>query len=253
MGPCPLPGGKLMFASNRNGFRPPKQPPPCLQLFVMDDDGGNVECIGHLNLGMALHPVVLTDGRIMFSSLESQGLRSSTLWGLWTIHPDGTNWGPVVSAFLPGEQRRAPSTSRRSSPTARSSPRNTTTRTTAASAATSSCRSSRRTGTPPFGPGYIERSAQPAAAARPARQRPAAESPPAVQPVRARIVDALSPAPTKARPIPSIRGQKDSPRVGKFTHPSGAPDNHLLTVWSPGPVNGSYTVHLPMPSTAASI
>jgi len=28
-----------------------------------DEDGGNVECIGHLNLGMALHPVVLTDGR----------------------------------------------------------------------------------------------------------------------------------------------------------------------------------------------
>jgi hypothetical protein len=25
-----------------------------------------------------------------------------------------------------------------------------------------------------------------------------------------------------------------SPRVGKVTHPSGVPDNHLLTVWSPG-------------------
>jgi len=32
--------------------------------------------------------------------------------------------------------------------------------------------------------------------------------------------------------------------VGKFTHPSGAPDNHLLTVYSPGPVNHQYT-HLP--------
>ena len=31
--------------------------------------------------------------------------------------------------------------------------------------------------------------------------------------------------------------RKDSPRVGKFTHPSAAPDNHMLTVWSPGPVN----------------
>src|SRR5207244_4477454 len=62
----------------------------------------NVECIGHLNLGMALHPVVLKDGRVMFSSLESQGLRSSTLWGLWQINPDGTGWGPLASAFLPG-------------------------------------------------------------------------------------------------------------------------------------------------------
>jgi hypothetical protein len=39
---------------------------------------------------------------------------------------------------------------------------------------------------------------------------------------------------------PSIPGKNDSPRVGKFTHPSGAPDNHLLTVWSPGSLN-NYT------------
>jgi hypothetical protein len=103
LGPCPLPGGKIVFVSNRNAFRPPKHPSPTLQLFVMDEDGGNVECIGHLNIGMALHPVVLTDGRIMFSSLESHGLRTSILWGLWSIRPDGTNWGPVTSAFLPGE------------------------------------------------------------------------------------------------------------------------------------------------------
>jgi hypothetical protein len=31
----------------------------------------------------------------------------------------------------------------------------------------------------------------------------------------------------------------DSVRVGKVTHPSGAPDNHLLAVWSPGPVNSN--------------
>ena len=85
----------------------PKRLPQTMQLFVMDDDGKNVECIGHLNLGMALHPVMLTDGRLLFSSLESQGLRTSTLWGLWSIHPDGTNWGPVLSAFLPGESPNA--------------------------------------------------------------------------------------------------------------------------------------------------
>jgi hypothetical protein len=33
---------------------------------------------------------------------------------------------------------------------------------------------------------------------------------------------------------------KQSPHVGKFTHPSGAPDNHLLTIYSPGPVNHQY-------------
>ena len=41
----------------------------------MDDDGSNVEFIGHLNIGSALHPVVLRDGRVMFSTLENQGRR----------------------------------------------------------------------------------------------------------------------------------------------------------------------------------
>src|SRR5262249_56172250 len=39
----------------------------------------------------------------------------------------------------------------------------------------------------------------------------------------------------------AVRGDKKSPAVGKFTHPSGAPDNHLLTCYSPGPVNHQYT------------
>src|SRR5205823_2823626 len=43
----------------------------------------------------------------------------------------------------------------------------------------------------------------------------------------------------------SVLGRRSSTRVGRVTHPSGAPDNHLLTVWSPGPVNGGYTVHRP--------
>ena len=29
------------------------------------------------------------------------------LWGLWTIHPDGTNWAPVLSAFDTGSAPNA--------------------------------------------------------------------------------------------------------------------------------------------------
>jgi hypothetical protein len=65
----------------------------------MDEDGSNVQQIGALNLGTALHPVALKDGRVMFSSLETQGLRSDERWGIWAIHPDGTNWGPLTSAL----------------------------------------------------------------------------------------------------------------------------------------------------------
>src|SRR5262249_47038699 len=103
LGPCPLPGGRVMFTSNRNGFEMPRgnnmgfNVP--FQLFVMDDDGSNVEMIGHLNIASALHPVPLKDGRVMFSSLEDQGFRSDLNWGIWSIHPDGSNWAPIVSAF----------------------------------------------------------------------------------------------------------------------------------------------------------
>jgi hypothetical protein len=98
--PCPLPGGKLMFTSSRNGFLPNKSFTfPNLQLFVMDEDGKNVELVGPMNLGSALHPIVLKDGRVMFSSYEAQGARDRRLWGLWSIYPDGRNWGPLMSAY----------------------------------------------------------------------------------------------------------------------------------------------------------
>ena len=100
LGPCPLPNGRIIFTSSRNSFLPNQDfTAPNLQLFVMDDDGKNVELIGHMNLGSALHPTVLTDGRVMFSSYEAQGLRDRRIWGLWAIRPDGTQWEPLMSAF----------------------------------------------------------------------------------------------------------------------------------------------------------
>jgi hypothetical protein len=99
--PCPLPGGRVAFISNRDGLKAPRLAQTALQLFVMVGDGANVEKIGHLNVGQALHPVVLKDGRIIFSSLEVQG-KHNTGWGILSIHPDGTNWNPLVSALYFG-------------------------------------------------------------------------------------------------------------------------------------------------------
>jgi hypothetical protein len=242
LGPCPLPGGKLVFVSNRNAFRPPKHPSPCLQLFVMDDDGKNVECIGHLNLGMALHPVVLTDGRIVFSSLESQGLRSSIMWGLWSIHPDGSNWAPVISAFLPGEG--APNAFHFQTQLGDGS--------IVAEEYYNQNNSGFGTylklplkplaGEPAFGPAWMGDPRNPALRfgrhdnGLPSRRR---------IPFSPYGVESLT---RFARPDDgpadrSVRGKKDSPAVGKFTHPSGAPDDHLLTCYSPGPANHQYTYH----------
>jgi hypothetical protein len=104
LGPCPLPGGRIVFTSNRHGFEPPKgYTNPTLQLFVMDEDGGNVTAIAPMTIGNALHPTVLRDGRVMFSSYESQGLRDQRMWGIWTIWPDGRQWAPLVSAFHAGQ------------------------------------------------------------------------------------------------------------------------------------------------------
>ena len=242
-GACPLPGGRVMFTSNRNGFKPPKRLPHVLQLFVMDEDGANVECIGHLNLGMALHPTMLRDGRVMFSSLESQGLRASTLWGLWCINPDGTNWGPLASAFMPG-----------ASPSAwhfqtQMSDGNIVaeeyySQTSSGFGGFVKFPASVPAGETAFGPGYTGDPRNP-----PLRNGRLDDGRPRIQrlPFSPFGIEGITPfARTDEGPSDfSARGQRTSTRVGKVTHPSAAPDNHLLAVWSAGPVNGGYTVHQP--------
>lgn len=103
MAPCPLPGGRVMFVSSRDGYLPNKTYTfPNLRLYVMDEDGRNVEKIGHLNIGSAMHPTILKDGRVMFSTYESQGLRDQRVWSLWSILPDGRYWEPLMGSFKIG-------------------------------------------------------------------------------------------------------------------------------------------------------
>jgi hypothetical protein len=249
MGPCPLPGGRIAFTSNRDGFRPAKgYPVNALQLFVMDDrdesigeeeDPINLEKIGHLNISGALHPVVLRDGRIMYSTLESQGIRGDILWGVWTIHPDGANWNPLVSAFDPGG---APNGFHFQ------------TQLSDGSLVVEQYYNQNNSG---FG-AYIKLPASPPAGY--AAFGPAHMDDPRNPPWRyGRFYNgkgqwyrmpfmptgsfSLTPFATgrEGPADPSVYDDKDSPKVGKFTHPSGAPDNHLLTVYSPGPVNHQYT------------
>ena len=246
-GPCPLPGGKLVFTSNRNAFRPPKRLLQTMQLFVMNDDGSNVECIGHLNLGTALHPVVLMDGRIIFSSLESQGLRASTLWGLWSIHPDGTNWGPIISAFLSGESPNAFhfQTQLSDGSIVAEEYYNQTSSGFGGFVKVPVLRGESSESGPLFGPAYMKDRRNP-----PLRGGRTENNDPRIRrlPFSPRGIESLTPfARTDEGPAdfaPS-GSRSDAARVGKVTHPSAAPDNHLLAVWSPGPVNGGYTVHVP--------
>jgi len=100
LGPMPLPDGRIAFTSNRNAFVPPKGfTMPTLQIFVMDANGDNVEAIAPMSISSALHPTILKNGELMFSSHEVQGLRDQRMWGIWGIAPDGRAWRPIVSAF----------------------------------------------------------------------------------------------------------------------------------------------------------
>jgi len=117
-------GGKVAFTSNRDGVRTPRGYP--LRLATVRHGRRrqkNVEKIGHLNVAQALprHP---QDGRIIFSTLESQGVRHDIEWasGAFTRRQQlgaGRQRLPSGNGFHFQTQLS----------TARSSSRNTTTRT----------------------------------------------------------------------------------------------------------------------------
>src|SRR5262245_11977024 len=209
LAPCPVAGGKVVFVSDRNGYRGVReQTQPALQLFVMDEDGINVEPIGPLNLGTALHPVALQDGRVMFSSLETQGLRSDERWGIWAIHPDGTNWGPLSSALgsPPGQavhfQTQLPDES-------------------------IVVESYYQTGsTDGFGTFWKFPLRMP-------------EGQPRFRPAAGRFAPhgitnlTLFASFQDVRPNHKAGNVDNNPFLGNVTHPSAAPDNHLLLTWAP--------------------
>jgi len=245
-GPCPLPGGRVMFTSNRNALRPPRgYPQVTLQLFVMDDDGRNVEQVGFFNNAGALHPTILKDGRVLFSSLESQGLHNEILWGIWSIHPDGSAWDPLVSAFDPVTAPNAfhfqAQISDGSIIVEEYYNLNNN-----GMGAYLKLPPQPADGYPAFGPAYRNDPRDPPlrfgrfSNFRPKEYR-LPFSPYGVESFTRFANNGEGPA------DPSVPQEKDSPAVGKFTHPSPAPDNNLLTVWATGPVNHQNGEKYPMP------
>jgi len=231
LGPMPLPGNKLAFTSNRNGYVPTKGfTNPTLQIYVMDIDGSNVHNISPMTIGSALHPTILQDGRLMFSSYESQGLRDNRIWGIWTINPDGTGWGPLVSAMT--------------SPNAY----HFTTQNSNGEIIIEQYYNLNNNG---FGALY----ALPASPPNPSLPPFGSPIPDLNIPIDATgtfgprtFKDSFTPqgyyamtpmthADDNAAPLYDIGGDSNGPRVGKFTHPSAAPANDLLVVWTPGPAN----------------
>ncbi len=228
LGPMPLPGGQLAFTSNRNGLVPTKGfTNPTMQLYVMDVDGNNVEAIAPMTIGSALHPTVLNDGRLMFSSYEPQGIRDRRLWGIWSIEPDGRQWEPMVSAMT--------------SPNAF----HFMTQNSAGDAIVEQYYNLNNNG---FGalfklpltvPQGTAKFGSPFPALNPSIEQTVSQSI-GLQPFQMSFTpwgyEAVTPMThpgDSAAPI----GDNNVDRVGKFTHPSAAPNNDLLVVWTPGPAN----------------
>lgn len=236
LGPMPLPDGRIAFTSNRNAFVPPKGfTMPTLQLFVMDANGENVEAIAPMTISSALHPTILRSGELIFSSHEAQGLRDERLWGIWGIGPDGRGWRPVVSAFhdarafhfmtQAGDGRIVVvdyyNLNNSGFGTLLTIP------------------PAPPAGQPPFHPAFL--------AQNPALPETLSFGPYQFQmhftPRGAQVLTPFTHPEDEAAPLGA-----GGARVGKLTHPSGAPGNDLLVVWSPGPVN-----HLDRPTALPRI
>ncbi len=226
LGPCPLPGGRIAFTSNRNGFTPQKGfTSPTLQLFVMDEDGSNITPIAPMTISSALHPTILQDGRILFSSHEDQGLRDRRLWGIWSIYPDGRHWQPVVSAFR-GPQAFHFMTQLAGGDLVIEDYYNLNNN---GFGALYRMPLAPPSGTPPFHGAFPD------------------DNPEILQTVGGGFlypfrmpftpwgmtsITPMTHGSDEAAPIGD-----DTTRVGKFTHPSGAPAGDLLVAWTPGPAN----------------
>lgn len=240
LGGCPVPGGKVIYSTSQYGFDAVKSATyPNMRLALLDEhcqhpDGTYcTEQVGYLNLGSALHPTIMTNGKVMFSSGEAQGLRDNRNWGLWAIDPYGTRWEPLMSAFPHATALHFQ------------------TQLTDKRAVVAAYYNKNNNG---FGPLWVLATVFEGPMARPDLPRfgsPTAKDPsnPVIQigyvgdgkpdyaqfPFSPLGFETLTPF---AHHHDHASSQDASGEwLGKATHPSGAPNNDLLLVWSSGPAN----------------
>ena len=96
-----LPDGRIVFSSSRTGLRDEYHGYPATGLTVMNRDGSGIHCIG-FNLGRDNEPVMMDDGRILFSRLDLFYSRLKTEITVQAARPDGT-----MNVTLYGPERRA--------------------------------------------------------------------------------------------------------------------------------------------------
>jgi hypothetical protein len=89
--PCYLPDGRIAFASTRA-----KRAVICVSNFtstamhVMDADGKNLRCLSG-NTVNEFTPVVMDDGRVLYTRWEYVDKGAGDVQSLWAMHPDGSH------------------------------------------------------------------------------------------------------------------------------------------------------------------
>jgi hypothetical protein len=89
--PCELPDGGVIFVSTRRFGRAVCQPGPASNLFRMNADGTEIQCVS-MNTLSDFNPQVLSDGRVLFTRWEYVDRDLTYRQSLWTENPDGTNY-----------------------------------------------------------------------------------------------------------------------------------------------------------------
>lgn len=84
--PAYLPNGKIVYASNQRNIRDEYERREVENLFTMEADGSNVQCIS-FNNSDDFDPFVLSDGRVAWTRWEHHGTQNR--FPLFFTHPDG--------------------------------------------------------------------------------------------------------------------------------------------------------------------
>ena len=87
--PCYLPNGKIIFVSARSKRSVFCFPTTVSSLHIMDADGKNIRCLSQGPL-TEMGPVLLNDGRVVYTRWEyvDKGLGNGQ--GVWAVRPDGS-------------------------------------------------------------------------------------------------------------------------------------------------------------------
>lgn len=95
-----LADGRIVFSSSRIGTRDEYHGYPATGLTVMNRDGTGIQCVG-FNLGRDNEPVMMDDGRVLFSRLDLFYSRLKTEITVQAVRPDGT-----MNVVLYGPEKR---------------------------------------------------------------------------------------------------------------------------------------------------